>query len=198
MPRETSTDPLAIALFIIAAFTIAGLMHSAWLRSSRSRPLAIPIDGGMRVRGRRLFGENKTVRGFVVMVPAAALAFSLLGVLLGVLSSRARSSIWPLTDGELAMVGLCAGLGFMLGELPNSFAKRQLDVPPGQAPRGRLAMLVSFIVDRIDSIIGMLAAISFATPTPWMTWVYVLALGPAVHWSFSLLLFRLGVKARPA
>ena len=97
-----------------------------------------------------------------------------------------------------AALGAWAGLGFMLGELPNSFVKRQLDVAPGQAPRGRVGALVSFIVDRTDSIIGMLIALSVAVPTPWMTWLYSLLIGPGIHLAFSVLLYRLGVKARPA
>ena len=191
-------DPLATALFLVAAFVAAGLAHSVWLASRWSRALAIPIDGGLRVRGRRLFGDNKMVRGFVVMVPAAGAAFWVLGVLLDATSPALRASLWPLGNGELAMLGVWAGLGFMLGELPNSFVKRQLDVAPGLPPAGAIARAVSFTVDRVDSIIGMLVAISIAAPTPWMTWAYVLLFGPGIHLAFSLLLHRLGVKARVA
>ena len=73
-----SPDPLVQALFIIVAFVVAGLAHSAWLGSRWSSKLMMPLDGGARLRGRRLFGDNKTVRGFVVMIPAAALAFAAL------------------------------------------------------------------------------------------------------------------------
>jgi hypothetical protein len=31
-----------------------------------------------------------------------------------------------------------------------------------------------------------------------LTWVYVLMLGPFIHWSFSVMLFRLGLKQRAA
>jgi hypothetical protein len=55
-----------------------------------------------------------------------------------------------------------------------------------------------FLIDRLDSIVGMLIAVSIVVPTPWMTWVYVIVIGPAVHWSFSVLLYYIGVKARPA
>ena len=90
-----------------------------------------------------------------------------------------------------------AGLGFMLGELPNSFVKRQLDIAPGAAPRGRLAAATSIVVDRLDSILGMLAAVSLVVPMSWRTWTCVLVLGPVIHGAFSVLLFRLGAKSRP-
>ena len=70
------SDPLHCGLFLIVAFVLAGLLHSLWLRSRVSQALAIPLDGGRTFRGVPIFGENKTLRGFVVMIPAAALAFA--------------------------------------------------------------------------------------------------------------------------
>jgi CDP-2,3-bis-(O-geranylgeranyl)-sn-glycerol synthase len=192
---STRPDPLAAALFVIAAFVLAGSAHSAWLRTPFSRRLMMPLDAGLRLRGRRVFGDNKTVRGFVVMVPAAALAFA------GVAAALSFSTIsvpWPLSIGGYAAVGAWAGLGFMAGELPNSFVKRQLDIAPGAGPRGSLAAVVAFLVDRVDSILGALIALSVVVPTPPMMWAYVLLIGPGIHLAFSALLYRLGVKARAA
>ena len=60
--------------------------------------------------------------------------------------SRAAPSIAAVcgrsTSPGYAALGAWAGLGFMLGELPNSFVKRQLDVAPGMAPRGRAGAAV--------------------------------------------------------
>jgi CDP-diglyceride synthetase len=193
-----ASDALARALFIIVAFVLAGFAHSAWLGSRWSRRLSIPLDGGARIRGRRVFGDNKTVRGFVVMIPAAAVAFWALYLVVSLVVPSVKGSVWQASAGDYAVLGAWAGLGFMLGELPNSFIKRQLDVAPGQAPRGRTASLVSFIVDRLDSIVGMLLAITLAAPTPWLTWAFVILIGPAIHFAFSVLLYRLGVKERAA
>ena len=194
----TTIDPLVAALFLILAFIGAGLLHSAWLASAVSRRFCVPIDGGFLVRGRRLFGDNKTVRGFIVMAPATGLSFWALAAALGALSPALRASLWPLSNGAFALLGIWAGFGFMAGELPNSFVKRQLDIAPGAPPTGRLGGAISFVADRLDSIVGMLIAISLVTQTPWLTWLYVILLGPAVHLCFSVLLYRLGVKARPA
>lgn len=185
-------------MFLIAAFVAAGLLHSAWLRSARSRRLAIPLDFGRTFRGRRIFGANKTVRGFTVMVPGAALCFAGLATALTLLNGALPQSIWQLSTTAYALLGAWAGLGFMLAELPNSFLKRQLGIAPGDAPAGRAAMIVCFFIDRCDSIVGMLVAVTIAVPTSWATWGWVMLLGPAIHWSFSVLLYHLGVKARPA
>ncbi|HTE47697.1 MAG TPA: CDP-archaeol synthase [Gemmatimonadaceae bacterium] len=193
-----TAEPLIRALFLIVAMVLAGLVHSAWLGSRWSRGLRIPLDGGARIRGRRVFGDNKTVRGFVVMVPAASVSFLVSWMAVSTLAPGAASSLWPLSSSGFAILGALAGLGFMLGELPNSFVKRQLDIAPGSAPHGRLAASAAFVVDRLDSIVGMLIAVSLAAPTPWMTWVYVIVIGPAIHFIFSILLYRLGVKERVA
>ncbi len=191
----TDLDPLACALFLLAAFTLAGVAQTTWFAAPVSRAFALPLDGGLRVRGRRVFGEHKTARGLVVMVPAAAGAFALLSVLV---ADRNVAGLWSLSPSSYAALGACAAAGFMAGELPNSFVKRQLDIPPGSAPRSRTWTAVQFAGDRLDSGIGMLAAVSIAVPTPALTWVYVLLIGPAIHWSFSFVLFRLGLKQRAA
>ena len=191
-------DPLSCALFLTVAFIVAGLAHSAWLRTPASRRLLLPIDGGARFRGKRVFGENKTVRGFVVMVPATAASFALFHGVVSRVAPAIASDLWRLDTVGYAALGAWAGLGFMLGELPNSFVKRQLDIAPGMAPPSRVGTAAVFVIDRVDSIVGMLATISLVVPTPWMTWAYVLLIGPGIHLAFSALLYRMGVKARPA
>ena len=66
------------------------------------------------------------------------------------------------------------------------------------APAKPWARPVCFVIDRVDSIVGGLSALAFVVPTPILTWCYILLVGPAFHWAFSLFLFQLGVKARPA
>ncbi len=191
------TDSLSEALFLIWAFVLAGVAQVAWLASPWSRRLAMPIDGGRTFRGKRVFGDNKTLRGFVIMVPAAALTFPLVAYSMS-FGAPGAAGLWPLTPFRYAALGAWAGLGFMLGELPNSFVKRQLGIAPGEASQNLRAWSGQFIVDRLDSGIGMLAAVSLAVPTTWRTWAIVLLTGPTLHWLFSVVMFRAGAKARPA
>jgi hypothetical protein len=191
----TRVDPFAAAVFLLAAFTLAGFAQTAWFAAPVSRTLAIPLDGGLRVRGRRVFGDNKTIRGFVVMVPAVAATFALLAT---IAEGAAQTWLWPISPASYALLGAWAGFGFMAGELPNSFLKRQLDLPPGFGARRRLLQAAQFLADRFDSAVGMLAALSLAVEVPWLTWVYVMLIGAPIHSSFSLLLFRLGLKRRAA
>lgn len=190
-------DPLHCALFLILAFMLAGVFHSLWLHSRLSQALAIPLDGGRMFRGRPILGKNKTLRGFV-MIPAAALAFAAVAAVISLPRGVPPATLWQLTPIEYAALGAWAGFGFMAGELPNSFFKRRLGILPGQAPVSGLIRVICLIIDRIDSIIGMLAAVTLVVRTPWMTWAWGLILGPSIHLLFSWWLFRLGVKERRA
>lgn len=197
MLNQSTVDPLTCAIFLVIAFTLAGFAHTLWLRSRLSYRFRIPLDLGGTFRGKRIFGNNKTLRGFMVIVPATACSFLILGTIVSnhpYLSAR----LWALSPGSYALLGFVAGFGFMIGELPNSFIKRQLGIGPGEAPGKLGAKVLFFALDRFDSIVGMLIAIGLIVPTPWRVWFYVALLGPGVHWFFSVILYWYGVKERPA
>jgi CDP-diglyceride synthetase len=188
-----------LALFLVAAFSLAGFAHSFWLRWPGSQALAIPIDGGRTFRGRRIFGDNKTWRGFAVMVPAAGFFFFLIALAIERFFGGVEAlGLWPLESWQYGLLGLWTGFFFMACELPNSFLKRQLDVAPGAAPVRAWAKVLAFLFDRFDSLIGLLASAAVFVVTPWQLWLMLLVAGTFVHWLFSVLLYAFGVKKRPA
>ena len=186
-------SPLACAGLLIAGFVMGGVCQSVWFAHPASRRFSWPIDGGRTFRGRRIFGENKTVRGFMVILPATALA--MLGF--GMFAQWAGIPIWPLSWKQLLLLGLSAALGLMLGELPNSFLKRQLDVEPGRPPQHRVGRVISAIADRVDSVIGALIGAAVVVDLSWKTAAWCFVIGPPIHGLFSALLYALGVKKRP-
>ncbi len=191
-------DAAACTLFLIATFTLAGLVQTAWLKSRISNRFALPLDCGATLRSRRIFGANKTWRGLVVMVPAVGASFWALAVGMELLRPGSRENLWSLTPAGYFVLGCWGGLGFMLGELPNSFIKRQLDVSPGKPPANPVGRIVCFLIDQIDSVLGALVALSLIVKIPWPAWVGILLAGPLVHWLFNVLLMLLGVKAKAA
>lgn len=197
MPNPHNLDPLSIAILIVMAFIISGIFHVLWLRHPGSLPLNIPLDGGRTFRGKRLFGDNKTVRGLVVIIPATGLSFLGIALLRPYLPFWFSEGIWQLGPSTYAAMGILAGLGFIAGELPNSFIKRQYDLPPGSTPQRFTWRILSSVTDRIDSILGVLLMLNLLVPVPWKTWLYLLLLAPGVHSLFSIWLFRLKIKVRP-
>ncbi|MEO8087253.1 MAG: hypothetical protein ABI763_10560 [Bacteroidota bacterium] len=96
----------------------------------------------------KLFGENKTWRGFI-FVPV------LNGMILVLLNAVLRFDIqYP------ALLGFILGLAYMVFELPNSFLKRKLGLPAGQGgikpgeQHNRMKFLFS-VMDKTDSSFGV-------------------------------------------
>ncbi len=70
--------------------------------------------------GRRLFGDNKSIEGFI----AGIIAGTLIGLVYG---SYVRSQL-----SEWVFYGFSSGVGAMCGDLINSFIKRRIGMKPGQ------------------------------------------------------------------
>ena len=191
-------DPVACGLFLVTGFTLSGLAHTAWLAAPLSRRFAVPLDGGRALGGRPILGAHKTVRGFLVMVPATGVSFTALAALVSARPGLVAAGLWPLAPASYGLLGAWAALGFMAGELPNSFVKRRLGVAPGEAAAGRRLRAVFLVADRFDSTAGMLLALALAVPVSWQVCLFVLLAGPLVHAGFSAALFLLRVKARAA
>ena len=194
----TSPEPLACALVIVTAMSAAGLAHTLWMRSPLSRRFGIPLDAGLTWRGRRLLGAHKTLRGFMVMVPAAGIAFALAGLLRDGWPAWLAAGVWEISPAALFWLGAWAGFCFMAGELPNSFYKRQRGIEPGRVPAAGRERLVCLLIDRVDSTLALLIGVTCAVPVAWLTWLWILLLGPMAHLGFSALLYVAGVKARLA
>ena len=70
----------------------------------------------------------------MMMIPATGAAFALLAGLRPLASAAWAHGLWRLDQVEYFVLGMWAGLGFMAGELPNSFVKRRLGVAPVWPP----------------------------------------------------------------
>ena len=141
---------LWLALPVIAA----GLVHLAVMKLDLLPGLRLrPIDGGATFRGQRLFGANKTWRGAVVTIGTMAVAAWALAQLDACCWSL--PTLVPFAETHPWAWGVLLGTGYIVGELPNSFAKRQLAIAPGAAGQG-VAGRVFWVVDQLDSLFGML------------------------------------------
>lgn len=191
-------DPLGCAAVVVTAMTSAGLAHAWWMRSRWSVPLRVPIDGGLTWHGRRLLGDNKTLRGFVMLPLAAGAMFALLGAARDALPQLLAAGLWDLSTSASFALGAWAGFCFMAGELPNSFYKRRRGIAPGTVPARGSERMLCLALDRIDSTAAMLLGLAVFVPLPGLTVLLVAVFGPLMHFAFSAALFAIGVKARMA
>lgn len=150
---------LVVALF--SPLALGGLVHGLCKRFGWFSKLLWPLDRGLLVRGRRLFGENKTLRGVVAVALGTSLGFIAEVIIPGV----APAAISSLSLGAAALFGLAFGAAAMLSELPNSFLKRQLGVGPGESGSGWLGA-VFYTLDQVDLLLGCwLVALFVVRPT---------------------------------
>jgi CDP-2,3-bis-(O-geranylgeranyl)-sn-glycerol synthase len=122
--------------------------------------------------GKRIFGNNKTFRGFFF------------GWTIGILVGLIEVFLF----GFPVLFALLTPLGALLGDLTGAFVKRRLGIAPG----GLLP-----IIDQIDFVIG---AIVFALPLSLVNWelaVTVLLITPPIHLLTNFLAFKMKLKRNP-
>ncbi len=175
----------------LLVFLPAGLANAAPVFASRWRwldKLNVPIDGGRHFRGKRIFGANKTVRGFV-----AGFGFALVGVLVQrwidsavcVSCSGFSNAIASVNIFVLAALYSFGALG---GDALESFVKRQLNKPAGST-------WVPF--DQLDFIIGALLATWPVLHYSGMTVVAVVGVMFVAHIISTFVGFTFGLKDKP-
>lgn len=166
------------SFWLALAVALAGIVHMVVVKKDLFARLKVPIDGGRTFRGKPLFGPNKTWRGFAFMVVATALLGAVQGALGGEWAARAGAEPLdfaavgarfgvPSAAAGYGIVNAVLGLGYALGELPNSFVKRRIDIVPGKVGAGLLGA-VFFLVDQADSVVAALVLGALLFPLPWV------------------------------
>ena len=170
----------------------APVVHGPVLALDLFKGLKRPLDGGATWRGRRLFGDHKTWRGALFMAAGPMLA--------AVVLTR-----WPafrdalpdaVADASPVLWGALVGLGVVVGELPNSFLKRRLDIAPGtqlRTPRG-LALIV---LDQADLVPGVWLFLAPVYVLPVATAAVAFAAVTAVHLMVNVIGYAIGARAAP-
>jgi hypothetical protein len=198
---------IAQVVWLALPVILAASVHMVIVKQSLFARLAVPIDGGRSISGRRIFGDNKTWRGVVFVPIASALFAALLGLFAGAAAARGLMSIDtaavatrlgapppPLSHAlAYAAIGAVFGLGYILGELPNSFVKRRFSISPGGRGAGFFGPFF-FVMDRCDSVLGafLLGALVFSYPLE--IGVAAIICLPLVHLAISAALYRARLK----
>jgi CDP-2,3-bis-(O-geranylgeranyl)-sn-glycerol synthase len=132
-----------------------------------------PMDFGKNfLDGKRIFGANKTYRGFFFGLAV--------GVTVGLVEVM-------LFDYPL-LFSVLSPLGALLGDLTAAFLKRRLGIAPG----GLLP-----IIDQVDFVVG---ALVFSLPLAIIYWqlaVAVLLITPPIHLLTNFVAYKLKMKKNP-
>ena len=125
------------------------------------------------VDGKRIFGNNKTFKGFFF------------GWAIGMLVGSIEYVVFP---GFPVLFIVLTPLGALLGDLAGAFLKRRFGIAPG----GLLP-----IVDQIDFVVG---ALVFALPLMIVYWqlaVTVLLITPPIHLFTNFVAYKMKLKRNP-
>jgi hypothetical protein len=137
--------------WLLAPLFVGLAFHGLCIRFRWLRRLAIPVDGGRTLRGKRLFGDNKTWRGIVAVALGTGLGVVLLDPFRD-LGPSPHAAFVPRGATAFAL-GLVLGAVAMFGELPNSALKRQLGVGAGEQATGPWRALFH-VLDQVDVLAG--------------------------------------------
>jgi hypothetical protein len=183
-------------LWLILPVILGGLIHILVIKLDPFRRAArVPLDLGFTLRGRRILGDNKSVRGALTMISAC--------VIISVLQAAATNRFaWPsglqlieFPAARPVMWGVLLGAGYIVGEFPNSFIKRQLDIAPGEPGRGYYG-LVFWLADQLDSMFGVLVFMCFVWQPPLLAIIYMILITLILHPAAALLMVSTGLKKR--
>jgi hypothetical protein len=190
---------IAQCLWLSAPVALAGILHMVVVKLDLFRALKVPIDGGRTIGGERIFGANKTWRGFFFMVAASAALGAAQGLLWGSWALRAGAA--PLDfaaigrglAGGYAVVGAVLGLGYALGELPNSFVKRRIAIEPGKTTRGAIGAAF-LVIDQADSVVAALGLAALFFGVSWRIVVAGTVCLTLLHLAINAGLYVAGVR----
>src|SRR5262249_55475827 len=125
--------------------------------------LCRPIDRGRKFRGKRIFGDNKTYRGVVVVSIGTAIGFGLQSLLLHRSASIRGIELFDYAFFKSVAVGLAVGVAATLSELPNSFIKRRFEIAPGSVAKG-WKRVIFYVYDQIDFLLGAWLVLAIVFP----------------------------------
>ncbi len=178
---------------IILPVFLSGITFIAFLKFLGKDKLSYPLDLTFKYRGKRIFGKNKTIRGPIIM----AFFTGLYGFLLTHIFKLFKLDFNPhLSRVSIFSYYSLVGLLYSLGELPNSFIKRQLDIPPGEVSGKRIARGLFGILDTTDSLIACGIVYYYLFKFPLTIILKAIIIGSFIHLLTDQLMVKLSLKRK--
>lgn len=136
-----------------------------------------PIDLGSSFQGKRIFGDNKTIRGYV----AGVIAAGIFGVVLSLFVDAKPFGSFM----ESLVYGVATGFGALAGDSVKSFFKRRVGIESG-------ALWIPF--DQIDFVIGATIIAMFFVEISVPIFIFAIIFIGILSFVVSLLGFALHIK----
>lgn len=179
-------------LFALWFFLPAGLANGAPVIANKVpflNKFTAPMDFKKNYRGKRIFGDNKTWRGFLAGIFTAIVTVWLQQI---AYQNFGWAASWsgPINYSSTSVfaLGFLLGAGALLGDALESFIKRQLEIPSGES---------WFPFDQLDYVIGGIVFASFLVQLAILYYLLILIVWFALHIINAYLFYLLGFKDKP-
>lgn len=186
-------DELIRVSYLIAPLIVGLIFHGLCIKFGWLAGLARPLDGGARLGGKRLFGDNKTYRGIVAVALGTAAGFGIQTILYRN-GGLQKIALLDYRFPAALLLGLAVGVAAMLSELPNSLIKRQLNVAPGSAAAG-LAGGLFYVLDQVDMLVGVWLVLGFVVRASIERILWSILFLFVIHQVLTLIGYGLGMRA---
>ena len=186
---------MIISLYIsMLPVILGGVFNMLFVKIKALNFLRIPVDGGKSLKRKRIFGNSKTVLGFIGMILGTVLAAILWGLKqTGLEHYNLIYKNYPNMVYFNLLSGALFGFAYMLFELPNSFIKRRFDIDA--TTRGRFPTnIATFVYDQIDSMIGVMLVLAIFAELSFMQYILAVLLGGITHVAVNMILILFKVR----
>jgi hypothetical protein len=153
---------LALA-YLFLPLLVGLALHGFCIKYDALAFLCRPVDQGRSLRGKRIFGDNKTYRGVVVVSLGTMIGFGLQSLVIHRSASIRSIELFDYAFFKSVTIGLTVGAAAMLSELPNSFIKRRFEIAPGSVAKG-WKRAIFYVYDQIDFLLGAWLVLAIVIP----------------------------------
>lgn len=171
---------LQILYFFVPAYfaNMSPVLVRRWFNA-----LAVPLDGGRFLWGKRILGDHKTWRGLLAGIVAGILVFELQRLIDA--AGFARNLALIDYSASPLLPGFLMGLGAGVGDAVKSFFKRRINIAPGASWLG---------FDQLDFFVGAYAFVSLAHLLPLMPTLMSIPIVLLSDMAINVIGYCLGLK----
>ena len=175
---------------------LAGVVNSIFCKLNIFKSLKKPLDFNKKIKGKRIFGDNKTWKGLLGYIFFNVIFMVLVGIIYKACNIENLNFFYINHKNTLLfniLVGALLGLFYALFELPNSFMKRRLDIKPGKTIKGAKKYFFIFL-DQADSVFGVALVVWMFYPIGIKVYLLYILVGAVTHLVINMLLYLLHLR----
>ena len=183
---------IAMMYVTLGPVILAGIFNMIFCKLKVFKSIQVPMDGGRTLSdGNRIFGDNKTWKGFVGYLVFGTVFTVLWGEIIRNTALNSLDFFYINNENKFAfnlLIGVLLGFAYALFELPNSFVKRRLGITPGKPATG-IKKAIFVFVDQADSIFGCALVVWLFYNLGILKYLGFVLVGALTHIIFNMLLY---------